>query len=187
MKTKTVKKMGIFCLAIGLLMGHFLIRTTLHAAEKPLWQQFSTTGGECEIGFPSKPTYMEQSLQLPEGKGVLRYEVYLAPFENKGVFMLLIATYPQPIAQDGNEVAGLQGLVRGIVSHNPDNRLVYANLLDFVEHPALSFLVQSSANYFRGQAVMVGNKLYLIAMEGKKSEMDEKTFHRFLQSFKLAE
>ena len=182
-----MKKVGIWCLAIGLLMVHVLFRTTAHASEHPQWQQFASYSGECEIAFPTKPSFMEQSLQLPEGKGMLHYEVYLAPFEDrKGVFMLLIATYPHTL-DGGHEVAGLEGLVRGIVNHNPENRLVFANLLQFFEHPALTFLVQSSANYFRGQAVMVGNKLYLIAMEGRKGELNEKTFNRFLESFRLAD
>lgn len=186
MKNTTMKKVGIWCLAIGLFMVHLLCRTTAHAGENH-WQQFPSANGECEIAFPSQPSFMEQSLQLPEGKGVLHYEVYLAPFDDrKGVFMLLIATYPSAV-NSGNEIAGLEGLVRGIVNHHPENKLVFANLLEFSEYPALTFLVQSSANYFRGQAVMIDNKLYLIAMEGKKGEMNEKTFNHFLQSFRLAD
>lgn len=184
MKRDTVKKVGIWCLAIGLLMAHILFRSTAHAAEGSGWKQFYAKSGECAIGFPSQPTLVQQSLKLSEGKEQLHYDVYLAPFEDKGVFMLLIATYPRTLA-GGHEVAGLEGLLRGIVSHNPDNQLVFANLLEFAEHPALNFLVQSSASYFRGQALMVGNKLYLIAMEGRKTDLDERTFIRFLESFKL--
>jgi len=33
--------------------------------------------------------------------------------------------------------------------------------------------------------LMVGNKLYLIAMEGKKGELDEQIFNRFMKSFQL--
>jgi hypothetical protein len=186
MKTKTMKKVGIWCLALGLLAVHILFRSTAHAAEKPMWQQFASQTGECEIGFPAKPTFMEQTLQLPDGKGKLHYQVYLSPYENRGVFMLLIATYPHTL-EGGHEIAGLEGLVKGIVNHHPDNQLIFANLLQFAEHPAMNFLVQSTANYFRGQALMSGNKLYLIAMEGRKGELDEQTFARFLKSFKLSD
>jgi uncharacterized caspase-like protein len=53
-------------------------------------------------------------------------------------------------------------------------------------HPALNFLVQSFSNYFRGHAMMSGNKLYLIAMEGRKADLDEKMFSQFLRSFQLS-
>ncbi len=144
---------------------------------------FDTKNGECSIGFPSEPTLVQQSLQVASGE-LLYYDIYLAPFQDKGVYMLLIATYPQPIA-NGNEAAGLQGLVKGIVGHSPENQLVFAKLIDYQGSPAMSFLVHSLANYFRGQAFMVDNKLFLIAMEGRKTELDEGTFNQFLESFKL--
>lgn len=184
MNRETAKKIGIWLLAIGLLMAHILFRSSAHADEGSAWKQFYAKGGECAIAFPTQPTLVQQSLKLSEGQDRLNYDVYLAPFEDKGVFMLLIATYPRPLA-GGHEVAGLEGLLRGIVSHHPDNQLIFANLLQYAEHPALNFLVQSTSSYFRGQALMIGNKLYLIAMEGRKTSMDEQTFVKFLESFKL--
>jgi hypothetical protein len=115
----------------------------------------------------------------------LSYDVYLAPFEDRGVFLLLVATYPLPVA-GGQEIAGLEGLVRGIVNHHPENRLVYANVIEFASKPAVNFLVQSGKSYFRGHAVMVGNRLFLVAMEGKAGDLDEKTFNRFLKSFQIS-
>ena len=49
----------------------------------------------------------------------------------------------------------------------------------------MNFLVQSGKSYFRGQALMVGNKLFLIAMEGRKGTLQEAIFTRFLKSFQL--
>ena len=99
--------------------------------------------------------------------------------------MLLVATYPQALS-GGHEVAGLEGLLKGIVGHSPENKLIYANLLEHSGHPSLNFLVQSLSNYFRGHAMMSGNKLFLIAMEGRKTDLDEKMFSRFMQSFSLS-
>ncbi|MBU6447201.1 MAG: hypothetical protein KGQ49_07370, partial [Verrucomicrobia bacterium] len=100
------------------------------------------------------------------------------------VFLLLIATYPMPLS-GGHEVAGLEGLLSGILNHNPENQLVYANLTDLMGHPAMDFLVEGGTSYFRGQALMIGNKLYLIAMEGIKGKLDEKIYTKFLKSFNL--
>lgn len=192
MQCSTVKKIGAWFLALGLVAIHVLCRSTLHAAETsttaPMqtdaWKAFRAKSGDCTIAFPSQPTLVQQSLQLSESKQKLYYDIYLAPFGSQGVFMLLIATYPNPLA-GGHEIAGLEGLLKGIVGHHPDNQLIFADLLQYAEHPALTFLVQSTANYFRGQAFMVGNKLYLIAMEGKKSSLNEEMFKKFLESFQL--
>jgi hypothetical protein len=127
---------------------------------------------------------VQQSLKMTEDGLRLNYDVYLAPFEDKGVCLLLIAQYPLPIAP-GHEMAGLEGLLNGIIGHNAENQLVFAKVIDLKGIPAVDFLVQSGTNYFRGLAFMSGNKLYLIAMEGKKGTLDEKTFGRFSSSFQL--
>ena len=58
-------------------------------------------------------------------------------------------------------------------------------MIEIDGHPAMNFLVQSDLSYFRGQALMVGNKLFLIAMEGKKGSLEEKIFLRFVKSFQI--
>ena len=80
---------------------------------------------------------------------------------------------------------GLQGLLKGIIGQHPENQLVFAEMIQIQGFPALNFMVESGKNFFRGQAVMVGGKLYLIAMEGVKLRFEESTFQRFLQSFQL--
>jgi hypothetical protein len=185
MKKELAKKVGVWALAVALLVAHFFFRTVAHAdTGYSSWKQFFAKSGECRISFPSAPQLVQQSLRLNEAGHRLNYDVYLAPFEDKGVCLLLIATYPMPLA-GGHEIAGLEGLIRGIVGHNPDNKLVFADLKDFDGHPAMDFLVQSGASYFRGHALMVGNKLFLVAMEGKVKERDEKTYTQYLKSFKL--
>jgi len=157
-----------------------------HADEGASWKQIFAKSGECQISFPTTPQMIQQTLPLADGVNRLSYDVYLAPHEDKGVFLLLIATYPMPLTE-GNEVAGLEGLLSGIVNHNPENQLVYAELLLTKGHPTMDFLVEGGSSYFRGQALMVGNKLYLVAMEGIKGKMDETAFSRFLKSFELSQ
>lgn len=185
MKKESAKKVGIWLLALALFMAHLFFRSVAHA--EPVgssWQNVYAKSGDCLIAFPTPPQMVQQSLKLSESGQRLNYDVYLAPFEDKGVFLLLVATYPLPLS-GGHEVAGLEGLLKGIVGHNPDNALVFANLIDFNGHPAINFLVQSGTSYFRGQALMVGNKLFLIAMEGRKGTMQENIFTRFAKSFQL--
>lgn len=186
MNKTRIKKIGIWLLAFSLFAFHLFFRAVAHA-ETPgdAWKKIFTKSGECQIAFPTQPQMIQQTLPLADGVNRLSYDVYLAPHEEKGVFLLLIATYPMPLS-GGHEVAGLEGLLSGIVNHNPENELVYADLVELLGHPAMSFLVKGGNSYFRGQALMVGNKLYLIAMEGIKDQMDEKVFTQFCKSFKLS-
>ena len=184
MNKTVVKKIGIWFLALSLFGFHVLFRSVAHADTAPSWQKFFAKNGECHISFPSTPQVIQQTLPLADGVSRLSYDVYLAPHEDKGVYLLLVATYPSPLT-GGHEVAGLEGLLNGIVNHNPENRLVFADLIDLLGHQAMDFLVEGSTSYFRGQALMVGNKLYLIAMEGHKGHLDEPAFKHFLKSFKI--
>jgi hypothetical protein len=184
MNKQVVKKVGIWFLAFSLFACHVLFRSVAHADTGSGWQKIFTKSGECHISFPSTPQMIQQTLPLADGAAKLSYDVYLAPHEDKGVFLLLVATYPSAIT-GGNEIAGLEGLLNGIVNHSVENELIFADLTTILGHPGMDFLVEGGKNYFRGQAVMVGNKLYLIAMEGFKSKKDEAAYIRFVQSFKL--
>ncbi|MBS0626224.1 MAG: hypothetical protein JSS32_09260 [Verrucomicrobia bacterium] len=184
MSRDLAKKIGIWFLAFFLFATHIFIRTVAHADEGTAWNLMVSRTGDCRINFPSRPQMVQQSLKMTEEGLRLNYDVYLAPFEDKGVCLLLIAQYPLPIAP-GNELAGLEGLLNGIIGHNADNKLSFAKVIDLKGIPAVDFLVQNGTNYFRGLAFMSGNKLYLIAMEGKKGSLDEKVFGRFSNSFQL--
>ncbi len=178
-----MKKIGIWFLAFSLFAFHVLFRSVGHADQMG-WQTVFAQGGECHISFPTTPQMIQQSLPLADGVNRLSYDVYLAPHGDKGVFLLLIATYPTPLS-GGHEVAGLEGLLNGILNHNVENQLAYANLTQLQGHTAMDFLVEGGTSYFRGQAVMIGNKLYLIAMEGMKGKLDDAAFSQFLKSFKI--
>lgn len=196
MERKTTKKVGIWCLAFALFLAHLFFRSVAHADPTPVlldqtkttgalisWKQVFMKSGDCSIDFPAPPELIHQALQLAEGHKLL-YDVYVAPLENKAVFLLLIATYPLPLAK-GHEMLGLEALLKGIVGHSPDNELVFVEKIEWNGYPAIHFLVRGGSNYFRGQAFMTGNKLFLVAMEGKEDKREESLFTRFVRSFQL--
>ena len=161
MKKESVKKLGIWLLAIGLMVAHIIFRSTAHAeAPDDAWKQFYTQDGRCSISFPGQPTLVQQSLNVADGQR-LNYDIYLAPFEDKGVFMLLVATYPHSLS-GGHEVAGLQGPLKGIVGHNIANNLVFANLVDHSGRPAMNLLVQGH------DYKIIAEKLFLSAHTVRK-------------------
>lgn len=186
MKTLQWKKVGGWVLALSLLAAQVLLRNTAHAAESnPGWKHVYAKNGECRIAFPSQPQLMQQSLNIGETGQKLFYDVYLAPLEDKAVCLLLVATYPSKVPS-GQEMTGLEGLIRGIVGHHPENELMFAEVTEHKGgYPVVNFLVQNKTSYFRGQAMMVGTRLFLMAMEGKKGSLHEPTFSGFSGSFQL--
>jgi hypothetical protein len=187
LETNKFKKVGIWCLAIFLFVSHVLLRAA-YAGEVPVdaapWKEMRTQSGDCRISFPSVPKMIQQSLNVSDKGHKLLYDVYLAPLKGQSLCLLLVATYPFPL-KEGHEIAGLEGLLRGIVGNNVGNKLVFANVIEHKGHPVVDFLVQSPTSFFRGHALMVDNKLYLIAIEGKQGELDEKAFNKFAESFSL--
>jgi hypothetical protein len=184
MSRQTIKKTSIWLLAIGLMIAHVFFRNQVEAGAIADWKQIHSRAGDCRISFPVLPQMIQQGFDVDEKGGRLTYDVYVAPYQDKGLCLLLVAQYPTAIPA-GQEVLGLEGLVRGIVSQHPENKLVFAELGEFEGYPALTFMVQSGKNYFRAQAVMVRSKLFMIAMEGRKQHFEENVFQHFLKSFSL--
>ena len=185
MNRSLVRKLGICVLVLSLLVFHFLTQGSAHASETSSWNLMISRTGDCRIQFPARAQMVQQSFQVSDDGLRLHYDVYIAPFEDKGVCLLLIAQYPLPITK-GHELNGLEGLLNGIIGHSEDNKLTFAKIIELQGTPGIDFLVHSKSNYFRGLAFMMGSKLYLIAMEGKKEHLNEKIFERFSQSFQLS-
>jgi hypothetical protein len=178
-----IKKIGIWLLAFSLFATHVCIRS-LAAEEAVSWKTMTTRASDCQIAFPAQPQLIQQALKVSEQGHMLTYDIYLAPLHREALCLLLVATYPLPVAK-GNELAGLEGLLNGILGQNPDSKVVFANVVDHAGHQSVDFLIESSSSYFRGKTLMVGNKLFLVAIEGRSGKLDEKAFRQFIGSFAL--
>lgn len=181
-----LRKICFWLASITLFSVSMSFQNEAHATSRlrETWKEVYSRTGDCKISFPDLPQMFQQSFKVDESGKNMTYDIYLSPYENRGVCMLLIAQYPMALP-GGHEVMGLEGLLKGILGQHPDNELVFAELIEQQGSPAMTFMVQSGKNYFRGQAVMVGSRLYLVAMEGGKESFEEPTFQRFLKSFQL--
>lgn len=179
-----LKTLGIWFLAFFLFATHVFIRSASAAEPSAVWKQMTTRAKECQIAFPSQPQVIQRALKVSEQGHMLTYDIYLAPLTRDALCLLLVATYPTQMTQ-GNAVAGLEGLLNGILGHNPESKMSFANVVQIKGHQAVDFLIQSPTSYFRGQALMVGNKLFLMALEGRADQLDEKSFSKFAGSFSL--
>lgn len=154
--------------------------------EKINWQEFHSAGGKCKVSFPKTPDHLSEKMRLPEEGFDLKYDAYISAVDQKTVFMLLIAQYPDFVDESYARMS-LEGFLNGILTHNPNNQLIFADLSLVAGHEALDFFIRTGGVYFKGRALMVKNSLYLMAMECEVQNYEEAHYNVFINSFKLAE
>ena len=140
--------------------------------------------GKCSMKFPSNAERVSEKMQV-EGAGfALQYDAYIASSEANSVFMLLVAEYPDFVDEQFARMS-LEAFLNGILTHNPANQLLFADLVLVQGYEGLDFFIRSGAVYFKGRAVMVRNQLYLMAMECEVQNYDESNYNNFVDSFVL--
>lgn len=150
-----------------------------------LWTHVQSTEGKCSMKFPTQPEHISEKMNIPEEGFDLSYDAYISGTEKEdAVFMLLVAQYPDFVDETYAQMS-LEGFLNGILTHNPTNQLVFADLALVNGHEALDFFIRSGATYFKGRALLVGNSLYLMAVECEMQNYDEEIYTRFVESFEL--
>lgn len=192
MKKGFLDKMRGVILTSALVVGGFNIPIMVSAApnqmaqtKKDNWTEFHSTSGQCTLLFPVEPEHMSEVMSVPEEGYDLKYDAYISTEDKKTVFMLLIAQYPDFVDETYAQMS-LEGFLNGILSHNPGNQLIFADLLLVDGHEALDFFIRTGGVYFKGRAFMVKNSLYLMAMECEVQTYDEARYSIFVNSFKLS-
>ncbi|MBS3903099.1 MAG: hypothetical protein KGZ30_01850 [Anaplasmataceae bacterium] len=148
------------------------------------WNEFHSVAGRCRVKFPSNPEHVTQKLTTPEIGYDLRYDAYISSLDKQTVFMLLVAQYPDYVDQTYAQLS-LEAFLNGILTYNPENQLIFADLLLVNGHEALDFFIRAGSVYFKGRAMMVKNSLYLVAMECDVQIYDEQNYNKFVDSFQL--
>lgn len=150
------------------------------------WKTFHSVPGKCTVALPEQPEHVRQVMPMPEDGYNLEYDVYVSAQEQKAVYMVLIAQYPPAIDMSYAE-SSLESFLNGILSQNPNNKLIFADLVEFNGHKALDFFIQTRGVYFKGRAIMANNNLYLLAMECETHNYKDEHFNHFIDSFNLSE
>jgi len=148
------------------------------------WKEFHAQAGNCSLFLPAEPEHISEKMAMPEEGFELKYDAYISAVGEQAVFMLLVAQYPEFVDQAYAQMS-LEGFLNGILTHNPGNQLIFADLLLVDGHEALDFFIRTGNVYFKGRAVMVNNSLYLMAMECEIPHYDEVRYKNFVESFKL--
>ena len=155
-------------------------------AEMASWQDFHATAGKCTMKFPAVPEHVSEKMTMPDAGYELKYDAYISALDQQAVFMLLVAQYPEFVDESYAQMS-LEGFLNGILTHNPGNQLIFADLLLVDGREALDFFIRTGNVYFKGRAMMVRNSLYLMAMECEIQHYDETRFSHFINSFTLHE
>jgi hypothetical protein len=150
------------------------------------WQEFHSVVGKCTMKFPKYPDHLSEKMRLPEEGFDLKYDAYISAMDQKTVFLLLIAQYPDFVDETYARMS-LEGFLNGILTHNPNNQLIFADLSLVSGHEALDFFIRTGSVYFKGRALMVKNSLYLMAMECEVQNYDETHYNAFVESFQLSQ
>ena len=134
--------------------------------------------------FPVEPEHISEKMAMPEENFELKYDAYISAADQQSVFMLLVAQYPSFVSEEYAQMS-LEGFLNGILTHNPGNQLLFADLLLVEGNQALDFFIRTGGVYFKGRAVMVKNSMYLMAMECEIPKYDEVRYKHFVNSFKI--
>ncbi|CAM0117333.1 hypothetical protein [Rhabdochlamydiaceae symbiont of Dictyostelium giganteum] len=178
--------------------GLFLLSSSsmLYSDPKPLstltqpiipvgWTEYYAKSSNCSLYMPTEPEHISEKMTMPEAGFELKYDAYISSSESDSVFMLLVAQYPD-FVDEGYAQGSLESFLNGILTYNPTNQLLFADLVLVDGHEALDFFISAGNVYFKGRAVMVKNSLYLMAMECEIPSYDETHYKQFIDSFKLS-
>lgn len=148
------------------------------------WKKFHSVPGSCSVSLPGSPEHVKQVMPLADSGQDLRYDVYVSAFERKAVYMLLVAQYPSMIDDSYAEMS-LETFLNGLITQNPENKLIFADLTEVEGYKALDFFIEARGIYFKGRVVMANNNLYLLAMECETHNYKQEHFDHFIRSFQF--
>jgi hypothetical protein len=153
--------------------------------EKPKkdWHKVASKQGKCTMDFPATAEHVSETMKIDD-ETELKYDAYISASDAETVFMLLVAQYPEFVDEEFAQMS-LEAFLNGILTHGSGAQLLFADLVLVDGHEGMDFFIRTGANYFKGRAVMVKNQLYLMAMECKVSDYDEKFYEKFVDSFLL--
>ena len=148
------------------------------------WKKTTSREGRCSANFPKTPEHIKKKIPVKGENKDLQYYVYVADYNRKAVFMMLIAEYPG-VVNNEHAVKNLEHFLNTLIAQNPSNKLLFADLINVSGYPGMDFFIQSEQVYFKGRAIQANNTLYLLAMECEVVNYSEEHCQYFIESFQL--
>ncbi len=92
--------------------------------------------------------------------------------------------YPGEV-RDEHAIGSLEHFLNSILVQNPNNQLVFANLVQVQGFQGMDFFIRTNDVYFKGRVLLAKNYLYLLAMECEKHNYQDEHYQFFIESFEL--
>lgn len=195
------KKVGIVFL--GVLLGVFLCyfaftkRATPARVNPPIplpveseiveeWKAYSPQSERFQVSFPSFPQHAAQSIPMPEGNGVVRYDMYLAQARNGATYMINVIEYPSSFDTSDAETI-LSGVMKEMVAGNPGNTLVKNEKTSLFGNPALEFIIHNQESSIKTVTIQKDHFIFVLSAADSTERGAEQNFSKLIKSFKICE
>ena len=105
------------------------------------WQPFHAVANNYRVAFPERPEHLQQTLSSQDDQFDLKYDVYVAANNQREVYMVLVAQYPD-FVDDSYAELSLETFLNGILHQNAGNQLIFADLIEVQGYKALDFFIK---------------------------------------------
>lgn len=161
-------------------------QATQPAHQEQTWSKFNAEENGFSVDFPTKPTHINQSIDVPKTNMKINYTTYVSEPNESAVYVVSVWHYPKELDMSRPEV-NLKDGFQGMLAALPGSTVISQEVKDFEGFKALEFLVKNEDIYFQGRLILVYNTLYQVFTVYKDTECDrmEQSYPKFINSFKL--
>lgn len=140
--------------------------------------------GYFKLSFPGEPT--RNSEIVPTEVGDITMVSYMYEQSSTQVYMLAYSDYPSKYVYESNAADLIDGGRTGALESLGITTTETLEDLKLKGHPGQEFTANNGQFFVRYRMYLVNNRLYQLACLSDGSYSDEKTFAKFVKSFKVA-
>ena len=136
-----------------------------------------------EVTFPGKPT--EESQSVPTDLGDIEMYTYMYEVSPQEVWMLAYSDYPPEYVNEVDANDLLQGGKSGAMESLGITIAEEEKEVNVQKHPGLEFKATNGTYFVNYKMVMVGSRLYQVAILADGAYISKKKVKNFFKSFKV--
>lgn len=150
------------------------------------WKDFTAKDGGFSARFPEMPQYASATEDTPFAgtKEKVVYQVYASQGEDGTTFLVKVIQYPQSAAL-GEEDVLFDDIVRDMIMHNANSKLVQSRKGTFLGRTTRDFEIEAPGFMIRSRAFFVGKKLFVLTVMDRNPHHLDDDFNAFINSFQL--
>ena len=152
------------------------------------WKEFNSADGGFRILFPDYPQREESDIKVPNSDITLKLIYYIDDKGADGAYLASFTQYPENTDVSQPKI-NLENALNGTMAANEGNKLISSTYSELQNNPALDFVIQNDSIKYtnKGKIVLVGKKIYQIAVVQGSDKLDDNSFNKFISSFQLTQ